>query len=728
MTMDKKMELLNLLQEQQINFRERGDELITHCLFNDCDIDSRGNEAHLYINKSEGIYLCHKCGAKGNLWDLKKHFGVDIKKPQPKQPLNKIAEKYHNALPENIREYLLKDRLILNEEIEDRLIGYKTDSGGIGWITIPVFNISGDIIAIRLRIDPFINSNSPKYRWETKGSEATLYNAQVLKDKPDTLVICEGEFDCMLLASQGITAICSTAGASTFKDEWVEQLAFVREFYIVFDNDEAGIEGAKSLAEKIHGVHPSASVLNVNLPDRVGEHGDITDYFKNDLGTIEDLFEPTGKYVELVAGEKPVNVSDFSEISLENVADILSLTIKQDNESKLITFLCCLSAYTQEDQLNVSFNAPSSSGKTHITKEVASLFPESDKIELSGASPTSFYHGEGVYDKERGAKIVPLSRKILIFYEQPDPQLQEKLRSVLSHDSWEIKHRITNKNKKGAHRTELIIIEGFPATIFCSANLRLDEQETTRAILLSPEVNETKLKDGVHLQAKRGANPSEFYEWLNSQSERNNLKDRILAIKRESIKEVIIDTLDRIAIETQFQEAVGSIKPRHMRDMAHLLKLIKAIALLNVWFRRQPNGQIVASRSDIDQAFKLWQYFIDSQNLNISPIVKSFYVNYILPAYDEKQTDLGFGSIGVSRKEVLLYYLKKTNTPFSDDYLRKQILPQLESSGIITQEKPSEGDKRSMHIFPQWIPKQNNIGLAGGDLANDDVIEDPFDH
>ena len=725
--MDKTMELLNLLQEQQIEFRERGDELITHCLFNDCDNDSRGYEAHLYINKSEGLYLCHKCGAKGNLWDLKKHFGINTKKSKSTQSLGKLAEKYHNALPNNIREYLLNDRLILNEEIEDRLLGYKMDSNGNGWITIPVSNISSDITAIRLRKDPSANSNNPKYRWETEGSEATLYNVQVLKDKPDMLVICEGEFDCMLLASQGVMAVCSTAGASTFKDEWVEQLNYVREFYIAFDNDEAGREGAKALSEKLHKAHPSASVLNIKLPDAVGEHGDITDFFKGKLGTIEDLFEPTGKYVELVAGEKPVNTSDFEEISLDDIANVLSLTIKQDKESKLITFLCCLSAYTQTDQLNVSFNAPSSSGKTHITKEVASLFPESDKIELSGASPTSFYHGEGVYDKERGAKIVSLSRKILIFYEQPDPQLQEKLRSVLSHDNWEIRHRITNKDKKGAHRAELIIIEGFPATIFCSANLRLDEQETTRAILLSPDVNEAKLKDGVHLQAKRGSNPSEFEKWLNSQTERNALKDRILAIKREDVKEVIIDDLDRIAIETQFQQAVGSIKPRHMRDMAHLIKLIKSIALLNVWFRKQPNGQITANGSDINQAFDLWQYFIDSQNLNISPIVKNFYVNFILPAFREKQTD-GFGVIGVSRKEVLLYYLKKTNTPFNDDYLRKQILPQLESSGIITQEKPTEGDKRSMHIFPQWGIDQNNIGHTGGELPNDNPTKDPFDH
>src|SRR6202021_4315140 len=150
----------------------------------------------------------------------------------------------------------------------------------------------------------------------------------------------------------------------------------------------------------------------------------------------------------------------FAEMSLDDLAHVLSLTIKHDKENKIITFLAMLAAYTHNSQINISFNAPSSSGKTYMTTEVAKLFPEEDKVELSGASPTSLYHGEGEYDEERHAKVVSLSRKILIFYEQPDPQLQAKLRSVMSHDQWEIKYRITNKQKSGQNRAELIVLQG----------------------------------------------------------------------------------------------------------------------------------------------------------------------------------------------------------------------------------------------------------------------------
>lgn len=425
------------------------------------------------------------------------------------------------------------------------------------------------------------------------------------------------------------------------------------------------------------------------------------------------------------------------DMSLNELADILSLTIKHDYENKVITFLAMLSAYTYKSQINVSFNAPSSSGKTYITHEVAKLFPDEDKIESSGASPTSFYHGEGVFDQNRKAKVISLSRKILILYEQHDPLFQAKLRPVLSHDQWDIKLRITNKQKSGENRAELIIIEGFPATIFCSAGLRLDEQEATRAILLSPEVTEDKLKEGVHLQAIRGANEDEFELSIESNAKRVGLMERIIAIREENVDDIVIS--DTEAIEKRFYNQLGAIRPRHMRDMGHLMRLIKAVALLNVWHRRGPTGGLVVSQSDVDQGFELWSKFTESQELGISPALMLFYKKYIVPCYLEKKTkeveadtfDMleAVEPMGISRQELSNYYLRLEESPLNDDYLRKQILPQLTNCGLIQQGKPSTGDKRSMHIYPQVFYDENNIGNDGV-LTEKEVnpIVDPFDH
>lgn len=421
----------------------------------------------------------------------------------------------------------------------------------------------------------------------------------------------------------------------------------------------------------------------------------------------------------------PIDVSQFNEMSMAELAEVLALTVKHDDENKLITFLCMLSAYTDTSQINVSFNAPSSSGKTYITSEIAKLFPGEDKIELSGASPTSFFHGEGKIDKARNAKIVSLERKILLFYEQPNPALQEKLRPVLSHDARELNFRITDKDKKGAHRAVKVIIRGYPATVFCSAGLKLDEQEATRALLLSPQITDDKIKTGVHLQAMRGADEIRFDELIESQPERIALKNRIIAIRSEAIMDIKIPSPEQI--EERFKKMFGKLKPRHMRDIAHLIKLIKAVALLNVWHRRDNKGIITANIDDVDSAFKLWSTVIESQDMNVPPVVMSFYKQYILPAFYKKKEDSEYsmdmqdGRIGLSNRELTSYYLDKEERALNEENLRKQILPQLENSGMISIEQPSWGDKRSKHIFPKYFPddkkrpkSENYVGDGGG--------------
>lgn len=419
-----------------------------------------------------------------------------------------------------------------------------------------------------------------------------------------------------------------------------------------------------------------------------------------------------------------LDISNFREMSIKDLIEVLSLTIKDDDENKVIGFLGMLSAYTDHDQINISFNAQSSSGKTYLTGELAKLFPDLDKVPLSGASPTSFFYSRGIDVPALGAKVVSLERKILLMYEQPNPLLQEKLRALLSKDDRNLHYRMTNKNK-GANRTEHIILRGFPATIFCSANMLLDEQEATRFLLLSPEVTEAKLRSAIHLEIQRGANAEEFETWLESQPNRIELKNRILAIRFERVKSIILPSKE--AIEERFHKAFPYLKPRHTRDIRHLMELIKAIALLNVWFRKRPDGVIVASQSDIDHAFSLWQKVATSQNLNVPPAILYFYKKYILPAWEEKRevveyrSDLETGKIGLSRQDLSAYYLKVENSLLDDERLRRQILPQLENSGFVVQSKPEVGDKRSMHVYPKvFIDQQGNLTNYMGDEGVDE--------
>ena len=106
------------LTRKGVAFCESGKGIITHCLFNGCDKDSRANEAHLYFDTETGQYECKKCGEKGNLVTLAKHFGDGIQEiafnplPSTKNPRKstkfdaELVETCHLALPANIRQYL----------------------------------------------------------------------------------------------------------------------------------------------------------------------------------------------------------------------------------------------------------------------------------------------------------------------------------------------------------------------------------------------------------------------------------------------------------------------------------------------------------------------------------------------------------------------------------------------------------------------------------------------
>lgn len=452
---------------------------------------------------------------------------------------------------------------------------------------------------------------------------------------------------------------------------------------------------------------------------------------------------------QLTRYAESLDVSRFDEMTLDDVAKVLSLTIKDDDVNKKLVFLTMLSAYTDKSQINVSLNAPSSAGKTYLATEIAKMFPDVDKVARSGASPTSFFYGAGIFDKSRNAKIVSLRRKILLFYEQPNPALQEKLRALLSHDEREITHALTNR-KGGRNQTDMIILQGFAATVFCSAGLRLDEQEATRAILISPEVTAAKIKQAIHLRAMRSADETKFAEWLDKQPERAALKDRIIAIRHEHVDDIVITRADVAAAEKRFLDMLHVPKPRSSRDFDHLLQLVKVIALLNVWHRRQPDGTIRANQSDIDQAFALWGEFFESQNLGITSYVYDFYKKYIVPAYIDKfekassmdKTALIGAEIGLTPQELSAYYLAQEQTVLNNDQLRKQILPQLQSAGLIDLEKPkvvkepygmwpyeqkSELDRRTRHIFPKLLTDEQKKYIGLGGVGDVDEPEEPFD-
>jgi len=393
---------------------------------------------------------------------------------------------------------------------------------------------------------------------------------------------------------------------------------------------------------------------------------------------------------------------DFQPLTTKRLAEVLGLTIKRDDTNKVVTFLAELSAYTDESQFNISFNAPSSTGKSFIPTEIARLFPEEDVRELGYCTPAAFFHDYGELDKEKHTITIDFSHKILIFLDQPHSGLLSRLRPLLSHDKKQIMVKITDKNEKGGLRTKNVILSGFPAVIFCTASLKNDEQEATRFLLLSPEIHQEKIREGILQTIRKEADDDKYAEWLNADPGRISLKQRIVAIKEEGVSKIIIPNQD-VIVDRFFKRGM-KMKPRHQRDVKRLIALIKCHALLNLWWRERDGDTISANEDDIESGFAIWDIVSVSQELNLPPYVYHIFDDVILPAWFEKNPPSTGGEPaayepGLERRDILKKHFDVYGRMLDGVQLRQQILPMLETAGLIYQEADAD-DKRRVLIYP----------------------------
>lgn len=189
-----------------------------------------------------------------------------------------LAAAYQRALPDRIRRYLN------GRGIPDAVI----DLHQLGWdgsrIAIPIFNHAGVLAFFKLVKDPDDPTPGPKML-TSPGGTLELYGWERVASKPCRLVICEGEFDRLVLEAHGLPAVTSTGGAGALRREWATEIAPIPEVYLCFDRDDAGRRGALRVGQFL----PQAKI--VTLPEEVGPGGDVTDFFVLLDRTREDFEE-----------------------------------------------------------------------------------------------------------------------------------------------------------------------------------------------------------------------------------------------------------------------------------------------------------------------------------------------------------------------------------------------------------------------------------------------------
>lgn len=195
----------------------------------------------------------------------------------------------------------LNRRKISQKVIEDFKIegGFNNILNG-DCIVIPVSDENGNFLFNKYRRSP-LDQVAPKYIYD-KGGKVSLYGIDRVKNEK-TILITEGEMDCLVAWSQNIPAVTSTGGSMSFQKEWADFFKD-KEVILCFDNDPAGGEGMVRVLSIIQ----HAKILFI--PDRAGVK-DISDYVESG-GSLNELIK-TAKFLPSLEAIK------------ENRADRISL-------------------------------------------------------------------------------------------------------------------------------------------------------------------------------------------------------------------------------------------------------------------------------------------------------------------------------------------------------------------------------------------------------------------
>jgi len=183
---------------------------------------------------------------------------------EQKALLTEAAERYAQHIDPLAQSYL-QGRGISPEVANSFLLGSVVDPSvghehAVGMLSIPYITPSG-VVGIKFRR---LDNGTPKYLWPT-GQKIGLFNVQDLHKSSDTIAICEGEIDTIVLSGCiGIPAV-GVAGVSQWKAHFPKLFEPYTKILIFADNDikEDGRNPGQELAKRIKEDLPAAIIVGL---------------------------------------------------------------------------------------------------------------------------------------------------------------------------------------------------------------------------------------------------------------------------------------------------------------------------------------------------------------------------------------------------------------------------------------------------------------------------------
>ena len=232
-----------------------------------CFLHSESNPSMAFDSKKKK-FKCFSCGQSYDIFNhYQEHYNqsfleatksivrdfnlnIDIIINDTDRKLKKAPTK-HNNYTENILSYCEK-RNISKSTID--YVGVKENNN---CVVFEYKNELGEHLANKYRKTK--KSEGPKM-WFEKGTNVnTLFNMDKV-NVSEPLLITEGEFDCLSAIESGFKNAVSIPSGVNSTNEWItSNWTFIEQFeeiIIWFDNDEAGIKGAREVFNRL----PNASV------------------------------------------------------------------------------------------------------------------------------------------------------------------------------------------------------------------------------------------------------------------------------------------------------------------------------------------------------------------------------------------------------------------------------------------------------------------------------------
>jgi hypothetical protein len=300
-------------------------------------------------NFSEGVFTCFsKCGGmaikdlvtmmnqsgdfkeeKAEKEDLR--WLRDKKKGVPKTPVGKLPS---DRLLDEYVEVLMGSRQHLRTMRERRGLTKATiEKFQIGWdgerFTIPVRDANGELLNVR-RYNPSAKQAKDKMKsWAVGTGSRQLFCSDILAES-DTVIITEGEMDCLIGRQEGLPTLSHTAGAAAWDNRWNEEFEH-KIVYIVYDCDDAGRRGARKVAHALELFAKEVHIIDLPLK---GKGDDLTNYFVDQGYTATDFYTLMATASERVSRVSHLNSlrnSEAKQVSLEG-------TMNPEDHEKAITF------------------------------------------------------------------------------------------------------------------------------------------------------------------------------------------------------------------------------------------------------------------------------------------------------------------------------------------------------------------------------------------------------